>query len=319
MKKSKENALIIAGIIIFVITVMAQAIISRKAVGNGANGVIMQVQVLASVLLAVLAGKKGFITSLILNTVNFAYTLLFVVIIMKNYGSLPGVVAPLITIITCCIIHMYSSKVAKANEEVRTAYDELVETNRIIREKDEKLIYLAYYDVLTGLSNRQLFVEQIDEMISRNPDEPFTVILADIDDFKRIIDAYGHNTGDIIISAYADRLRDFCGKNDFVAKFGEEEYSVIVKGSPEDAEIIEYIEKLRAVLFEPVVVNGSPIQLTMSFGVSSYPNCGKNSGEILRNTDIAVTNAKMTGRGRVFFFQNQPQMNQAAPKSQYLS
>lgn len=319
MKKSKENALIIGGIIIFVITIIAQAAVSRRGGASGANGVIMQVQVLVSVLLTVLAGKKGFVTSLALNTVNFAYTLGVVVIIMKNFSSLPGVVAPLITIITCCIIHMYSSKAAKANEEVKTAYDELVETNRIIREKDEKLIYLAYYDVLTGLSNRQLFVEQIDEMISRNPDEPFTVILADIDDFKRVIDAYGHNTGDIIISAYADRLRSFCGKNDFVAKFGEEEYSVIIKGSPENPETIEYIEKLRAALFEPVTVNGSPIQLTMSFGVSSYPNCGQNSAEILRNTDIAVTNAKMTGRGRVFFFQNQQPINQPAPQSQYLS
>ncbi|MDE5855194.1 MAG: GGDEF domain-containing protein [Ruminococcus sp.] len=176
---------------------------------------------------------------------------------------------------------MYSYRVAKANEEVRIAYDELVETNRIIREKDEKLIYLAYYDVLIGLSNRQLFVKQIDEMISHNPNESFTVILANIDDFKRVIAAYGHNTGDIIIS--------------------------------------EYIEKLCAILFEPVIVNSNLIQRTMSFGVSSYPNYGKNSAEILRNTGIAVTNAKMTGRGRIFFLQNQQQINQTAPRSQYIS
>lgn len=301
MKKSKENILIIVGIIIFIITVVSQMAISRKGGASSLNGIIMQVQVLVSVLLAVLASKKGFVTSLVLNILNFTYTLVFLIILMKNYASLPAVVAPLITIITCCIIHMYSSRVAKANEEVQTAYNELVETNKIIREKDEKLIYLAYYDVLTGLANRQLFVEQIDEMIGNDSKSPFTVIIADIDDFKRIIDAYGHNTGDFLINTYAERLRGYCGKNDFVAKFGEEEFAIIVKGTSDSAEIIEYIENLRIALCAPVNVNDAPIQLTMSFGVSEYPTNGMNSGEILRNTDIAVTNAKMSGRGRIFF------------------
>lgn len=209
MKKSKKDVLIVVGIVIFIASVFAQLIIARKATNNGLNGVIMQVQVLVSVLLVVIAEKKGLIASITLNTLNFLYSLIFVVILMKNYSSIPAVVAPLITIITCCIIHMYSSKVTKANEEVKTAYNELVETNKIIREKDEKLIYLAYYDVLTGLANRQLFVEQIDEIIGNNSGSQFTVILADIDDFKRIIDTYGHNTGDVLISTYSDSGRRY--------------------------------------------------------------------------------------------------------------
>ncbi len=305
MKKSKENILIICGIIIFVISVFVQMQVSRHDGNNGINGVIMQVQVLVSVLLTVLTAKKGFAASLVLNIVDFLYTIIFVIILMKNYDSAPAVVAPPITIITCCIIHMYSSKVAKANAEVKSAYDELVETNKIIREKDEKLIYLAYYDVLTGLANRQLFVEQIDEMIKKDANAPFTVIIASIDDFKRIIDMYGHNTGDVLINTYAERLRGYCGKNNFVAKFGEEEFAVIVKGSSGDTEIVKYIENLRSALCAPVTVNNVPIQLTVSFGVSEYPANGTNSGEILRTTDIAVTNAKMSGRGRIFFLNQQ--------------
>lgn len=305
MKKSKENFLIIGGIVVFLITVFAQMQVSRRGGNTAINGVIMQVQVLVSVLLTVLAAKKGLITSLVLNIVNCLYTVIFVILIMKNFASVPAVVAPLITIITCCIIHMYSARVAKANEEVKKAYDELVETNKIIREKDEKLIYLAYYDVLTGLANRQLFVEQIDEMINNDANNPFTVVIADIDDFKRVIDMYGHNTGDVLINTYAERLRGYCGKNDFVAKFGEEEFAIIIKGSAEDTEVSEYIENLRIALCAPVTVNDTPIQLTMSFGVSEYPASGTNSGEILRTTDIAVTNAKMSGRGRIFFLNQQ--------------
>lgn len=304
-RKSKENILIIGGIVVFLLTSFIQMQVSRRGGNNGINGVIMQVQVLVSVLLTVLVAKKGLITSLVLNVVNCLYSLIFVMIIMKNYASVPAVVAPLITIITCCIIHMYSSRVAKANAEVKKAYDELVETNKIIREKDEKLIYLAYYDVLTGLANRQLFVEQIDEMMNTGTNEPFTVVIADIDDFKRIIDMYGHNTGDVLINTYAERLRGYCGKNNFAAKFGEEEFAVIIKGTSDDAEIVEYIENLRIALCAPVTVNDTPIQLTMSFGVAEYPANGTNSGEILRTTDIAVTNAKMSGRGRIFFFNQQ--------------
>lgn len=300
-KTKKENLMIIGGIILFIITAIAQVVISRKAIGGGANGVIMQIQVLDSVLLAVLAGKKGFITSIALNILNALYTLILVIIIMKNYGSIPGVVSPLITIITCYIIHTYSDKIAKASDELKEKNAELTETNRIIREKDEKLIYLAYYDILTGLANRQLFVEQIDEMISNNPDEQFTVIIADIDDFKRVIDTYGHNTGDVMLSTYADRLREYCGQNDFIAKFGEEEYAIIIKRPSDDADTIEYINNLRLSLCSPIVVNEIPLQLTMSFGVAEFPANGRNSNEILRNTDIAVTNAKMTGRGCIFF------------------
>lgn len=305
MKKSKENFLIIGGIIVFVLTVFIQMQISRHSGNTAINGVIMQIQVLVSVLLTVFTSKKGLITSTVLNVVNCLYTLIFVIIIMNNFASVPAVVAPLITIITCCIIYMYSARVAKANAEVKTAYDELVETTKIIREKDEKLIYLAYYDILTGLANRQLFVEQIDEMINTDANAPFTVIIADIDDFKRVINMYGHNIGDILISTYAERLRGYCGKNDFIAKFGEEEFAIIVKGTSDDAELIEYVENLRIALCAPVLVNDNPIQLTMSFGVSEYPASGTNSGEILRTTDIAVTNSKMSGRGRIFFLNQQ--------------
>lgn len=318
----KQKIMLIVGIVVFIITIIVQAVTSRQiaqaaamaaqsgkpvnASANSINGIIMQVQVLDTVLLTVLVAKTGFITSLILNGLNFLYTLVVVVLLMKNYNSMPGVICPLITIITCCIIHTYSDKVVQASNELKEKNRELTETNKIIREKDEKLIYLAYYDVLTGLANRQLFVEQIDEMINTNANEPFTVVLADIDDFKRIIDAYGHNIGDVLLSTYADRLREYCAQNDFIAKFGEEEFAVIIKGASDNQDTIEYINNLRIALCAPVVVSDTPLQLTMSFGVSEYPANGANSAEILRNTDIAVTNAKMTGRGCIFFLnQNQ--------------
>lgn len=295
--KLRETIFIVIGCILFLGIIVVQG----KIQINGINGVLMQGQVLIAILLTVFLRKKGFIASLSLNVFYSITALLRVIMIDKNTNSIPGVISPLITIIICCILYSYSQKITTASNELVEKNKELTETNRIIREKDEKLIYLAYYDVLTGLANRQLFVEQIDEMIGNDANAYFNVVIADIDDFKRIIDAYGHNTGDIVISTYADRLRSYCGQSGFIAKFGEEEFAMIIKNTPDDMDIAEYVDKLRMTLYAPVVVNDVPIQLTMSFGVTEYPAAGKNSGEILRNTDIAVTNAKMTGRGRICF------------------
>ncbi|MDE6519175.1 MAG: GGDEF domain-containing protein [Ruminococcus sp.] len=300
-KKIRENILIIVCCVLFIGIIVIQAVLSKKLPNNGINGVLMQGQVLLSILLTVFLRKKGFIASLSLNVFYSITTLVRIIMVDKNISSIPGVISPLITIIVCCIIYSYSQKITTTSNELIEKNKELTETNRIIREKDEKLIYLAYYDILTGLANRQLFVEQIDEMIGNDSNSYFNVVIADIDDFKRIIDAYGHNTGDIVISTYADRLRSYCGQSGFIAKFGEEEFAIIIKNTPDDMDIEEYVDKLRMTLFAPIVVNDTPIQLTMSFGVTEYPAAGKNSGEILRNTDIAVTNAKMTGRGRICF------------------
>jgi len=174
-----------------------------------------------------------------------------------------------------------------------------------MREKDEKLTYLAYYDVLTGLANRQLFIEKVDESIQENSKTPFTVIYFDVDNLKQINDSYGHNTGDVMLSTYADRLRLFCGDSDFVAKLGGDEFAVILKGTVTENGVVSYIERLRNAVCKPVQVEGVTLQASMSFGVASYPDNGANSQELLRSTDIAVYNAKANGKDRTCFYSQQ--------------
>lgn len=311
MKSNEKNThvtpIIIIGILIYLVTIVMQGRFSQmaaqgKSALTGLNGVISQVQVLVSVVMVVMAHKKGMITSTVLNLLNCVYVLVFAVILARNPASLPGAVAPVITIVTCFIIYSYHVKARKANEELTKTNNELLETNRVIREKDEKLIYLAYYDLLTGLANRQLFIEQIDEMIAKDSAAPFSVITANIDDFKTINDSFGHNTGDVMLSTYADRLRTFCGNSVFVGKLSGDEYALIVKGDHTEASIVSYIQNLCAEVCVPVPVNGREHQTSMSFGVASYPRDGRNSADILRCTDIAVTNAKSSGRGRTCFY-----------------
>ena len=309
---AKEVIAFIIGVLLFLLAVMLQGRISAVVAEiqrNGgspgplssANGIIVQLQVLISVVMVVIGKKKGVVTAVVINLLNAAYTLVVVTMLTKNFGALPGVVSPIITAITCYIIYSYSAKVTKANDELKKANEDLIENNRIIREKDQKLIYLAYYDVLTGLANRQLFIEQIDESIEKDNKEPFTVISANIDDFKLINESYGHNAGDIILSTYADRLKQFCGESAFVGKLDGDEFAILLKGESTDAFVLAYIEKLCSAVCAPVIINGNPFNASLSFGVAYYPNDGRNSAEILKSTDFAVNNAKAGGRGRTCF------------------
>ena len=287
----------------------AQAIAEGKVPNTGImgsmNGVISQFHVLISVFMVICCKKSGYIAATVLNLLNTFYTLIFAVIIAGSVSAIPGVVIPIIAIITITIIYIYSLKISKTNNELMETNRTLTETNRIMREKDEKLTYLAYYDLLTGLANRQLFIDHIDEMIAEDKNTPFSVIFFDIDDFKKINDSYGHNTGDIMLTTYADRLKLFCGKSNFVGKLGGDEFAVIVKGNMSEASIVNYIERLRAAVCEPVQANGVVLQSTMSFGVAIYPNDGINSEDILKSTDIAVFNAKANGKDRTCFYSQQ--------------
>ena len=314
--KLKEIIVVIVGVVLFVATILIQSKISAetaKATAQGIsiskfssmNGTIAQAQVLISATMVVVSKGKGFIATTVLCVFSSLYTLMTAVIFAKQISALPGVVVPIITIVTMSVIYFYSLKISKANAELIKTNQTLIETNRIIREKDEKLTYLAYYDVLTGLANRQLFIEHIDEIISENKNSPFTVIYFDIDNFKQINDSYGHNAGDIMLSTYADRLRLFCGDSVFTGKLGGDEFAIILNGRNTEAAVVNYIERLRQSLCEPVNVNATLLQTSISFGVASYPGDGISSEDILKSTDIAVYNAKANGKDRTCFYSQQ--------------
>ncbi len=296
-KSKKENLTLVGAIVLYILS----AVIQDKIPGSG---IIAQVQVLISIFMVASLGKKGYVAAVCLNAVRAVLSFLEVVIVYKELIRV-SVVLPLITIVTITIIYVFSLKALKSKTELEKNNRELMEANRVMREKDETLTYLAYYDVLTGLANRQLFIEKVDESIQENSKTPFTVIYFDIDNFKQINDSYGHNTGDIMLSTYADRLRLFCGDSDFVAKLGGDEFAVILKGTVTENGVVSYIERLRNAVCKPVQIEGATLQASMSFGVASYPDNGANSQEILRNTDIAVYNAKANGKDRTCFYSNQ--------------
>lgn len=307
MKKNQNTAksiiVLILGIIAFGATFMIQGKMTREG-NQSVVGIIAQVQVIISTLLVVMAQKKGYIAGLILNFISSGCAAMQVIRSGKT-ESVPGVIIPVCTIITITIIFVFSVRIRKMHDVLSENYEALMETNRVIQEKDKKLSYLAYFDVLTNMPNRQSFIDTLDEKIKN--DAAGTVIYMDIDDFKRINDYYGHNTGDIMLCEYAERLNRFCGNVNYAGRIGGDEFGIILPGNFSEAAIYEYVEKLRALFAEPVTVNGNMFRITMSYGIASYPRDGRTSQDIFKCTDIAVFNAKATGKDRPYFYSQQQQ------------
>lgn len=275
---------------------------AKSAQMSAISGIFSQFQVLLSTFIVLGTGKKGYVSALLMNIINLV-TSIIKVTVLGQVSALPGTIIPISTIILITIINVFTGRINSKNEELSRNYEQLIETNRVIRDKDEKLSYLAYYDVLTSLPNRHLFIEKIDETIVTNSNMPFTVILADIDNFKMINNRYGSSSGDILLSAYAEKFKALCNDSIFVGRLGGNEYGFILQGSQSEANILNFIEKLQNIFAEPVQISNDIISATSSFGIASYPNNAVSSSEMLTCVNTAVSYAKSNGKNRPCFYE----------------
>ncbi len=297
--KASNMAALIVGIIVFLALFAFQGKMSQK--GNmSLNGIIAQLQVLISTVLVITNKKRGFISAMVLNAFNGLFVLIITVIMRGQKTALPGVFVAVCTIITMAILYIYLAKTVKMHNELNASYEQEIENNRIIKEKDEVLQYLAYYDRLTQMPNRHLFMEKLDENINNKSN--CTIIYADIDDFKKINDGYGHSTGDTMLTSYGERIEKICGDKNFAARIGGDEFGIILNGSLSENEITKIFETFKKAVGEPVSVNGGLFGSTMSFGIATFPNDGRSSEEVFRCAETAMFKAKENGKNMAWFY-----------------
>jgi diguanylate cyclase (GGDEF)-like protein len=165
-----------------------------------------------------------------------------------------------------------------------------------IRVSEEKLQYLAYYDSLTGLPNRNLFLERIDREIAeaKNSSGSLAVVLMDINQFKTISDIYGSEIGDGVLKEVAKRLSTAIRKGDTAAHLGNNEFGVACIGIACDDDMI-LLEKIIKDISYPLRINGDEIILTFSAGISLYPHDGGNASELLKSAGLALSRAEKRG------------------------
>jgi len=208
-------------------------------------------------------------------------------------------------------------QVVAANEELRKANEDL---ERRVEERTSRLIdanqrlkaeiadreesqarsqYLAYHDSLTGLGNRLLFKEQLEEALkdaSVTP-HPFAVLFLDLDGFKAVNDTLGHSIGDLLLKSVATKLRDILERTDRIARLGGDEFAILQVSAPQPGSSIALAEKIIEIVGQPCNIDGHDVAVGASVGIAVAHPGDMNTETFLKSADLAMYSAKSDGRG----------------------
>ena len=174
---------------------------------------------------------------------------------------------------------------------------------------EDTLNYLANYDALTGLPNRNHFQKRLHEAIADTDahGKRLALLFLDLDSFKGINDALGHAVGDEVLKLAATRLRQTIRDSDTVARLGGDEFTVILENIDDHRDVALIAERIVATFSHPFVVGDRDLGTSCSVGITIYPEDGTDVTALLKNADIAMYRSKSEGRGLYRFFT--PEMN----------
>jgi diguanylate cyclase (GGDEF)-like protein len=190
-----------------------------------------------------------------------------------------------------------SMEVLSLNNELNTLTRQLHMKNRELERANEKILQLTRTDPLTGLANRRFFNERIDELISlsKRKMQPLSLIMTDIDKFKTVNDLFGHDIGDKVLKGYAGLMKSKTRPEDLVARFGGEEFIILLPLSDEH-QAFSCAEHIRQAL-AGIDLAGNGHLVTASFGISRYRQ-DESVAQLVKRADTALYKAKQGGRNR---------------------
>jgi diguanylate cyclase (GGDEF)-like protein/PAS domain S-box-containing protein len=167
------------------------------------------------------------------------------------------------------------------------------------KQAEARIEYLATRDALTGLPNRALLTDRAGQAIltAARSGAQLAVLCVDLDRFKLVNDSLGHQAGDALLRAVADRLQNTLGREDTLARLGGDDFVLLWNGlkSAEDAAVLA--QRILSVLARPFTIEGNALNVGASIGISIYPNDGRDFAELLKNADAALYDAKENGGG----------------------
>ena len=170
---------------------------------------------------------------------------------------------------------------------------------------EDQLLHDAFHDALTGLPNRALFLDRLQhslELFRRHPDRGFAVMILDLDRFKLVNDSLGHLSGDRLLASVADRLRAAMRDGDTVARFGGDEFALLLEDVPDAGEALREAERIRAGLDGPFALEGHELFVTPSIGIALSGPGTAGPEEMVRRADTAMYRAKELGGARCEVF-----------------
>jgi diguanylate cyclase (GGDEF)-like protein len=176
------------------------------------------------------------------------------------------------------------------------------------RQAEARIAYMARHDTLTGLPNRVVFGERIEQaMADAGRGNGFAVLSVDIDHFKQVNDTLGHPVGDDLLRSVAERLQSCAREVDTVGRLGGDEFAIVQRNvrQPEDAAILA--RRIIQIVGAPYDISGHRVTIGISVGISIAPEDGSSCEKLLKNSDVALYRAKDDGRGTFRFFE--PEMD----------
>ncbi|EGF30653.1 sensory box/GGDEF family protein [Oxalobacteraceae bacterium IMCC9480] len=163
-------------------------------------------------------------------------------------------------------------------------------------DKEERINYLAYFDALTGLPNRALFLDRVAQLLPYDASvtaERIALVLIDVERFHHINDTYGRAAGDDVLRVLARRLRDYLADPGYLARINADSFAFILKDYRSETEVVHLIEgELAGVLGKPLQMTDKAIRLSVRAGIALFPNDGSDSDSLLRNAEAAMKDAR---------------------------
>jgi len=175
------------------------------------------------------------------------------------------------------------------------------------KQAETALRHSANHDALTGLAARPLLQERLTHAIQRatRQNAKVAVMFMDLDRFKHINDSLGHSAGDVLLRGFAERLQKALRESDTVARFGGDEFVVVLEGLNHADDVVVPLTKVRNLFSLPFDVNGRELRATASIGISVFPDDGQDAEALLANADAAMYRAKEMGPGNHHFYSAQ--------------
>jgi diguanylate cyclase (GGDEF)-like protein len=189
-------------------------------------------------------------------------------------------------------------------KSIRASKIALLEQHNQLRAQKNALQYQATHDALTGLANRILFSERLEHAIkkSKERNSQMALLFIDLDHFKEINDSLGHEAGDEVLTIVTTRLHETIQNEEVLARFGGDEFTVIIEGLQKTEEAMLLAEKILKVLSEPITVDHNELYVGCSIGISLYPDNGDTPQDLLKYADAAMYAAKNEGRNNVQYY-----------------
>ena len=194
---------------------------------------------------------------------------------------------------------------AKIVKEFKDLYQSVNQMRGLVGEQVDLLSHRAKHDALTGLPNRAFFMERLDQVLKQpqsKPDYLFAVLFIDIDRFKIINDSLGHTVGDRLLIAVAKIMQECLRRTDMIARFGGDEFTILLENLQHINEAISVAERIHAELMSPLQLENLTIAISASIGIVEGDTGKHSAEELLRNADNAMYCAKEAGKARYKIF-----------------